>query len=309
MKKPFDYLQGHTPEIQAIVWSVSSSFWFALMAVFIQHSSNLMNPMVMVFGRNVCSLLFLMPFIHGNFKKLIFTKRLHFHFARSSIGAVGMMLWFYSLTIMPVNNAIALSFTAPLFTTILAVIFLSEKVGYHRMIALVIGFLGALIILRPGTSAFHVQSLIVLVTTCFWALASVFMKMLSRTEKPITIVFYFTLIMIPVSFPFAYMHWETLTLTDMLVLLAIGVSSSLGQLSLTTAISKTDTSFVVQFDFFRLIFASIFAYIAFHQTLDQPVLIGAVIITVSTIYIARREAKLSHRKKAKIESIKTEILQ
>ncbi len=218
------------------------------------------------------------------------------------------MLWFYSLTIMPVNNAIALSFTAPLFTTILAMILLSEKVGYHRMMALLLGFVGAIIVLRPGTSAFNIQSLLVLGTTCFWALASVFMKMLSRTEKPITIVFYFTLIMIPVSFPFAYMHWEPLTLIDLMVLIAIGVTSSLGQLSLTTAISKSDTSFVVQFDFFRLIFSAIFAYLAFHQTLEPPVLFGAIIITASTIYIAQREAKLSRRRKKSLANT-TEILQ
>lgn len=297
---PLRYLKTQSLQTQGMFWSISSSFWFAVMAILVQISAQHMHPMVMVFGRNICSLLFLLPYIpHHGIKRLAFTGKFHLHVARSTIGAVGMMLWFYSLTIMPINDAIALSFSAPLFVTILAVIFLSEKVGVHRCMALFIGIIGTIIILRPGTSAFHIQSLIVLGTTCFWALATIFMKLLSKTEHPFTIVFYFSVIMIPISLPFALMHWEPLSFTDILLLFAIGCTSSLGQLSLTTAISKTDTSFVALFDFFRLVFSSIFVYLIFQQTPAFPVILGAVIITSSTFYITRREiliARKNHKK-------------
>jgi len=216
---------------------------------------------------------------------------------RAISGVTAMFMWFYALSRVPLSQATALSFSAPLFTTLAAVIFLKEKTTIHRIAALAAGFLGTFIILRPGFSGFDYISLFVLFAAVFWSTSSLLIKSLTKTESPTVIVFYMTAMMTPLSFLPALLHWKTPQMADLPPLLLLGVISTIFQLALSRAFAKADLTAILPFDFLRLIFTAVIAYVAFAEIIDGWTVLGGVIILGSTIYVAYKEAGFTRRSK------------
>lgn len=278
---------------------ISGAFWFTVMTAIVRHLSVSMHPFQVVLFRNGFALLFMVPWLLRVGVYTLNTKRIWLYLWRGFNGFAAMLVWFYALALIPLPTAISLSFTAPLFTVLAAIIFLKEQVGFHRWLALIIGFCGTIVILRPGAEGFQSVSLLVLIASSLWAVSNIIIKRLTKTESPQTIVFYMTLVMTPISIPFAMMHWQPLTWTQYAWLLLLGAVSNMAQISISHAYGKADMSILQPFDFFRLIFASVIAYFAFHEVVDQWTLVGAVIIMSSTIYITHREAQLKKQHQLK----------
>lgn len=277
-------------ETKAILWMIANGFWFAVMSTLVRHMSEEINSFIIVFFRNFGALLVLLPWIAIHKKSLW---HLHYpikiHFLRALVGITAMTLWYTSLSLIAMPNAIALSFTAPLFTMLCAIVLLKEKASSAKWWALCIGFTGALVIIRPGLHGFEPESLLVLVTAVFWALANVMVKFLSRNEKAETIVLYMTLFMVPLSTPMALLYWQTPTLLQLCWLLAIGIASNLSFLCLSYAIKSADMSVILPFDFVRLVFAAFFAFLFFNELLDVWTVLGSIIIITSAVYITKHE--------------------
>lgn len=210
---------------------------------------------------------------------------------RTISGTTGMCFFFYALAVMPLMDVVALTFTVPLVTTLFAAIFLKEKTDKHLWLAMIAGFFGVLIILRPGMDSFQYASLCVLATACCWGASNIFVKKLTRSEDPMKIVFIMVLIMTPVSLPLALFVWQTPTLEQLTWLAVLGYISNQAQFAMTHAYSHADLKTVQPFDFSRLIFISIIAYIFFDEHFDIWTMAGSLVIFLSSMYIIRKASK------------------
>lgn len=266
---------------------------FAAMAIVIRLLSAEMPPALMVALRNAVSLLIIIAwagFLQRGIPRFP-TSRLKGHFWRASVGIVSMELWFYCLTVMPLTLATALSFTTPIFSTIFAILFLGEKAGLHRWSAVLFGFIGVLVVLHPGAEGINPKATLVLMSSAIMAVAGVLIKTLSRTEKPETMVFYMALFMLPWSVAPALFYLQPVTLYQLWLVFLIALFSTVAHLLLVRAFVRADMVALMPFDFTRLLFVALFAYILFGETMDEHTLMGALVIVASTVYIAHREAK------------------
>jgi drug/metabolite transporter (DMT)-like permease len=286
-----------THTTRGIVWMVWSCVLTSFMVVILRLMSELDIPFTQaVFFRNAAALVFFLPWAIRQGSKVLKTSRLQLYSARATVGLVAMYIWFYSLTVLSLPTATALSFTAPLMNALLAVILLKEHFGIHRITALIIGFLGALVILRPGSEAFDANGLFVIFSATLWAWSAVIIKNLSKTESPNAIAFYMVLLMTPMSLPLALMDWTWPTMQGWILIAALGITSNMFQVALSKAIAITEFAVILPFDYTRLLFTSIMAYLIFGEVLDFWTFIGSLIIMASAVYTAYREH--AHARKA-----------
>ena len=280
---------------------IIASVLFSIMHASIKFMSTSMHPFVIVFFRNLFGLLVIAPwFIQYGFNPLK-TKKMKLHLARSLFNVIAMMAFFYSLSIAPLADVASLAFTAPLFASILAVIFLKEIVGIKRGIAIAFGFIGALVVVDPIYSSINNGHLLVLLSASVWSVSLIIIKILGRTESSVTITSYMVIIMIPLSAIAAYFYWETPSLKELFFLMLIGVSGTGAQMLLAQALRQGDTSIIMPFDFLKLIWAVAIGYLFFFEVPSLNIWIGSMIIFLSTLYIAYREKVLS--KNSKVSNI------
>ena len=206
-----------------------------------------------------------------------------------------MQAWFYALSLIPIGEVTAISFLAPLFGTLGAVFLLGEVVRIRRWTALVVGFLGAMIILRPTGAAVGVGQLCALVSAMSVGLTAVLVKQLTARDDPDKIVFLTNVLLMPLSLVPALFVWRWPTLAVLPALLGMGVCAVLGHVSLVRGYAATDASLAMTFEFSKLPFAVGIAYLAFGETIDAWTWVGALIIFASAVYITRREAQLQAR--------------
>jgi len=250
------------------------------------------HPFEIAFFRNLFGLVFMLPWLFRVGFSALKTKRLGLYTIRSMFGLIAMLTWFTAVTIMPLAEAVALSFTVPLFATAAAPFFLNERVGWRRCSATVIGFLGTMIVLRPGAGIFDPAALLVLIAAVAWAATVIMIKLLSRTESAAAIVTYMLLFVTPISLIPALFVWKTPQLEAWPALVALGVSASIGHLAMTRAFAVTDVTAVLPFDYLRLPFVAIIGFFVFTQVPDFMTWVGGAIIALASIYIAEREARL-----------------
>ena len=285
-----------SPQSVAILLMVLSMALFSAMNALISDAAPTVPTPQMVFLRNAFGLLLMscvcLPRGSGFFR----TRKLREHITRSVVGIVSMELWFYGISLMPVTQATALSFTNPIFTTLLAMLFLGEKVGVRRWCAIAAGLLGALIIVRPGYLPMGYASCVVLLASAMMASVGLFVKTLPRSEHATLIVFYTTLFMTLFCAPLALYVWRPLHSAEWQLMLAIGLLGVLAQWSLAHALARAEMSVLMPFDYTRLIFTAAIAYVWLGETLDLYTLLGAAIIAGSTFYIVHREAQLRKRR-------------
>jgi len=185
-----------------------STVLFATMHATVRHLSADIHPFEIAFFRNFFGLILLAPLMLRNGGALFHTRHLNWHLLRAGINLIAMLVFFYALSITPLATAQALGFTAPLFTTVLAVLILREQVRFRRWAAVVIGFIGVLIILRPGVQEVDLGSLLVLASAFIWATTMIIIKRLSNTDSPLTITAYVTLFLTILSLPPALWFWS-----------------------------------------------------------------------------------------------------
>ena len=251
-----------------------------------------LHPFEVVFFRNVFGLFVLFPWFARVGLGPLRTQRLGMHALRCLIQTVAMILFFTALSLAPLAEVSALSFSAPLFASLGAILFLGERVRVRRCSALVLGFCGALVILRPGFEAINPGHLLVVFASGLWAGAILVIKSLSRTESSLTMTAYMGLLITPLSFLPALLVWQWPSGEQLAWLAAIGALGGVAHLAMAQALKEADATAVLPFDFTRLIWATIIGYLAFAELPDFWTWVGAAIIFASTTYIVFREAKL-----------------
>ena len=280
--------------IRGGLWIAVSAALFAFTAIIIRHLSAELDSFEIAFFRNLFGVVFMMPWLMSAGVTRLRTRRLG-HYVLRALAATGAQLcWFTAVTIMPLAEATALNFISPLFAVIGAALILGETVGRRRAAAVLVGFAGAAIILRPGIEAFTPAAAIVLAASLFQALAQLAARSLSSTESPNLIVLYQSLMMTPMTGVAALLVWVTPSWQAFGWLAAIGLVSTLGQQALVRGFRAAEASVVAPFNYSRLIFAALLAYLFFGEVADLWTWVGATVIFGATVYSARREIRPRH---------------
>ncbi|HKF64114.1 MAG TPA: DMT family transporter [Dongiaceae bacterium] len=283
--------------VQAVLWMLGSGLFFSCLNAQIRYLTQTMHPLEITFFRNLFGLVFMLPWLFRSGLAGLRTGRLKLYFWRTAVGLSSMMMSFSALALLPLSLAVALSFTAPLFTTMGAALVLGEKVRIRRWSATILGFCGVLVIVRPGAASFNIGMLLMIGSAALNAATTLMVKHLSRTEPANAIVTYMVLLMTPMSLAPALFVWQTPPVSIWLFLVGMGFAGSLGHLCYVRALRGAEASAVLPYDYGRMIFSSLIGYFAFAEIPDRWTWIGSAIIAGSAIYIARRESQLAKRAK------------
>ncbi len=282
-------------QMRGVLLVLCATILFSVMHALIRLVGEGQHPFEMAFFRNLFGFIVLGPFFLRYGLAVLRTERLGLHAVRGTVHVGSMLLFFTAVNIAPLATVASMTFTAPLFVTIGAVLLLGEKIRYRRIGALVIGFAGVMIVLRPGAGEIEVGALMALGSACIWASALLLIKVLSRTESSVTLTAYMALFLTPLSAIPAAFVWQWPTLEELGWLALMGCVGTLGHLCLAQAFREADATTVLPFDFLRLIWASLLGYFMFGQVPEVLVYIGGAVIFLSTIYLAYREAVVSRR--------------
>ncbi len=274
-----------------IAWMLASTVCLALMHTTISYVSDTVHPLIVVFFRLLFALVVVIPFFVREGLAPLKTNRLGMLVLRGVLNICAMIAFFTALSLSPIADVTALSFTAPLFATLLAVAVLKERLGWRRVLALVAGFAGTLIVLRPGFTEISVGYGLVLVSAVFWGACVIIIKDLGRTESAVTITTYMSLVMAPLALIPALFVWTTPSLQDFVWLGALGLLGGIGQLCVSQSLKHAQTHVVMPFDFLRLLWVSFTGLILFGEVPDVFVWLGGALIFGSTAYITIRERR------------------
>ncbi|KAA2285852.1 DMT family transporter [Arenimonas fontis] len=273
----------------------ASTVAFGLMAVCIRLASSQLHPFEIAFFRNFFGLVFVLPLLFRHGPGILRTSKLPLYFMRCLIGIASMLAGFWAIVHLPLAQAVALSYSTPLFVTIGAVLVLGEVVRARRWSAVAFGFLGMLLIVRPGTDAFTAASLVAVGAAVASASVAISIKFLSRTEHPDAIVLYTTLLWVPMSLLPALAVWETPVGITWLWIALAGALGSTGHMFWTRALKLGDASLLTPISFLQIVVVALAGWALFGEVLDRWTLLGAAVIFGSNVYIARREAKLARQ--------------
>ena len=269
-----------------------STILFATMHASIKHVSTEIHPFQVAFFRNFFGLLVLCPVFLRYGMAPLRTARPGLMMARAAINTVAMITFFLALSMSPLADVAALSFTAPIFATMLAIFVLGEVVRVKRWIAILAGLGGALLILRPGLGVLETGHLLTLFSAACWAIALTIIKVMARTESALTITIYMVLLMTPLSLGPALFYWTWPTWTELGWMALIGAVGTLAQLALTEGLKRGDTNVVMPLDFFKLVWAALIGFVLFAEVPDAFTWAGGAVIFVAATYIALRERAL-----------------
>lgn len=219
------------------------------------------------------------------------TRRIGGHFIRAALGVGAMITFFYALGHMPLADVIAIAFAAPIFMTALSIPLLGEKVGLHRWTAVVAGFAGVLVMVRPGASGFDWVALIALASVILYALAMIQIRVLSRTESSASIVFYLALFGTLFSAAFLPSQWVTPDPSGWTLLILVGLLGGSGQILLTQAFRLAPVALVAPFDYSAMIWAVGLGWLLWGDVPGLTTLVGATLVAAAGLYIMQREAR------------------
>jgi len=294
---PAPALPVATP-LRAALLMLGSTLAFGLMAIAIRYATRYVPTQEVAFFRNAFGLLALLPMLIRPGSAPLKTQQLPRYFLRSAIGLASMLCAFWAIGHLPISQAISLSYSTPLFVTIAAVLWLGETVRMRRWAAVIIGFIGVLIIVRPGSTSFTPGTLVAVGAAVLSSLVAIQIKQLTRVDSADTVVFYTYVFWVPLSLVPALFVWVWPTGLAWVWLVATGVLGTLGQLLWTRALRLGEVSALTPISFMQLPLVSVLGWLLFNEALDRWTVIGAGIILGANAYIAHREAVLARRAKS-----------
>jgi drug/metabolite transporter (DMT)-like permease len=277
--------------IRVAFWMLVSAIGFAAILVIVRHLSETMPVIVLNFWRNIFAVLLFLPWIVRVGPSALKTKRMPLFVLRALFMVTSSIMLFYAAVLIPIAEATAISFTSPLFATLLAVLLLKEKVGWRRVLALSAGFAGVLIIMRPGLEAVSPGALIAIASSLLFAFVVIMGKRLAATESPELVILLLSLLSIPISLVPTLWFWDVPTGDEWFWVIGLGIAANVNMYGIQRALSVGETSLTQVFDFIRLPVAALAAWIAFREIPDPWMWAGAAVIFIAAIYTTRRESQ------------------
>ena len=270
--------------IQAAAWMMLTVVSFVVMAVAIRSLAPTISAVEMVAFRSIVGLVIISAIIlatgRGHFK----TTRPALHLGRNLVHFSAMLCWTIGVASLPLAQAISLEFTQPIWLALLAALFLGEKLHLHRIIAIVCGFIGVLMIVQPGRIDINPSVFVVLYAAFGYAVSMIFVKMLVRTESPLTLLFYMNLMQLPMALVPASFNWVTPTLSQMPWVILLGVAGLGAHYGMARALKIADASLVYPIEFLRLPVLSAVGWLLYGEQVGWMVFAGGVLMFAGNYY-------------------------
>ena len=263
------------------------------MGTFIKLAQEELNVFTTGFLRFFFGFLIIIPYILKTKFKVFNTSNLKIHILRSALNLPAMLLGFAALAILPLEKITAIHFVVPLMVTILAVIFLKEKIYLYRSLALIIGFLGVLIILRPGIIDISIGIYMALTSSLIWSVVIVLTKKVSKDDSAITILSHQYLYMSLFSLPLVIYFWDQPNFKTIIFILCAAMSGTILHIALNHAYKLVDVSMTQPYSFLGLVVSSVIGYFVFSDKPDLYTWLGASVIFCGVILISYRELQLN----------------
>jgi drug/metabolite transporter (DMT)-like permease len=281
-------LPGNT---RGALWMVAAASGFACNAALIKWlTASGVEPLQTVFVRALVGLVVILPFIWPDGVAAMRTRHPGIHILRGLFGAGAMLGGYIAISLLPLAEMTALTFTQPLFTLLLAVVLLGERVRWRRWSATAIGFLGVLIMVRPGAETFQPAALMALGSAFGIAAAVVLVKRLPSGERHSTMLFYFGIVATLVTAGPALAVWQPLTWPQLALMILVGLVGMGSQATIIRAYRAGQAAYVAPFDYSKLILATFLGFFIFDELPSVWTAMGAAVIVASTLYISHREA-------------------
>lgn len=293
--------------LHGILWMILAGLMFVGMAVSVRYLNSGLPVVQSAFIRYAFGLLIIAPLIvRVNFLHMD-RSAYGLYLARGVMHGVGVLLWFFAVTRIPVSEVIAIGYSTPVFVALGAIVFFGEKIRFRRAMAIVVGFLGMLVILRPGLIEISAGSLAQMVAAPCFAASYLLTKHLTRTENPENILVMLTVCCFLILMPNALIDWQTPSPRDLVWLFIVAVLATAGHYFMTRALASSPLTVTQPFIFLQLVWATLFGYLVFSEVPDVWVIVGGGMIVVAISYLVHREAA-SSRKPPTAYALKDEAL-
>ena len=266
---------------------------FSLMDLVVKWSNEYPLGQVLFFRGFVGAVIYFLIIPRERIKNFYYTKRAGLHFLRCFFGLIALLSIFTALRNLPLATVVSISFAAPIFTTIFSIFFLSEKVGIYRWLAVLIGFIGIVIIAEPGFTELNIFYIYPIIFCLGMAYVAISIRQLSKTEPVWLISLFFSIAITLASFFSIPWGWKMPGLLDLFLLVLVGVFGGFANLWLSQSYKFSEVSLVTPLKYLTLVFAIIFGYLIWNEVPSIKTLIGAFLVIISSIIIFRREIVLN----------------
>ncbi|GJL83029.1 MAG: hypothetical protein DHS20C01_26630 [marine bacterium B5-7] len=275
--------------VKGLGWIMLSGIVFVTFLVIVRLVGTGLHSAQTAFIRYLISVLLLSPFVYRRGLVVFYTNRLKRHILRAVLHSVGVMLWFYAITTMPIAEATALSYATPIFVIIGASLFLGEHLGVATKLAVVTAFIGVLIMLRPGHELIGSGAIALLVAAPLFAASKLLVKTLVREDSTLTVVVYLSLVATITMLIPALLVWRTPTIQDLLLLTVAAVLATMSHYCLANGLKLVDVSVAQPAEFLRLVWSALFGLVLFNEVPDIYIFAGAALVVASVSIAAHRE--------------------
>lgn len=270
----------HGQILRAAVWMMASLSCFCAMAVAGRQLAGGMSTFELLFIRSVIGFAVISALLCYFGWAQVRPRAMRFHLLRNVAHFGGQYAWFYAVGVLPLGEVFAIEFTTPIWTALIAAVFLHEAITKPRIAAFTMGFVGTLVILRPGVAIVQPAALAMLAGALGFAVSVTSTKYLTRTQSTLAVLFYMTVLQMPMSLVPALNLWVWPSASSLPWLLVVGVAALGAHFSLTRALSLADTVVIIPFDFLRLPLIAVIGLILYGEALDPWVFAGAALIFV-----------------------------
>lgn len=270
--------------MSATIWMSGALLSFCLMAIGARELSGEMNTFQILFFRSLIGFAVISLIIYKSKQNVLFsTNRLRLHFGRNIFHFLGQYGWFIGIGLLPLAQVFALEFTTPIWTLVVASIFLKESLTIKKITAILLGSVGVYLILNPSKEIVNFAALYVIGAAIFYALAYVSTKSLTTTDNPLTVLFYMCAIQLPIGFVLGLSSFITPNTTQWLWLTLIGLTALTAHFCITNAMKKAEASIVVTLDFLRLPLISVVGVAFYSEAFNPALLLGAVLMLLGNL--------------------------
>jgi len=281
------------PNLRGVLWILVGTVFFSLNDMVVKLLGKSIHPAEIAFFRYLTGLALLSPiFLRMGWGGLR-SQRLPLHFLRALIAGLAQVMVYYAVIHLLLADATTLSFSRPLFMTLLAVVILGEVVGWKRWVATMVGFAGVVIMIRPGAGSVDPAAIVAIIAALMFALGLIIIRRLASTESPNQILFYYLAFGALIFTGPALWWWKTPVGGDWLLLLLIGALTSIATICYVRGFSLGEASVLGPIEYVRLVYAALIGFFVFYETPDVWTWAGAAIIIGSAVYIGRVEARSS----------------
>ena len=264
---------------------------FTAMAVAVRELAGEMHAFEILFIRSAIGFVIIVVALAATGWQQLGTQRMAVHGLRNVVHFIGQVLWIFGIQLLPLVTVFAIEFTTPLWAAVLAVLFLGERMNRGRWLALALGILGILVILRPGVTVVSAAALLMLVCTFCFGATNAITKWLTRSDTPLAIVFYMVLMQTLIGALATAFVWTPIAAGDWPFLVLLGLTGLSAHYALTHALAAADAAFIMPFEFLRLPFVALIGFLVYAEDFELAVLIGAALIFAGTTYSLHQERR------------------